>query len=369
MELPVFQESHTVLPPLYAGWMDVLLGRPIPAETEATCHDCAMCAGDSQAPQPEGFFFDPGIKCCSYIPELANFAVGRILNDADPAMAKGCETLEARLATGVATTPLGVGRHPTFQMMYEHVTSVAGFGRSRTIRCPHYLEEGGGSCSIWRHRESTCTTWFCKHVRGAVGQHFWGTLQQLLASIERDLARWCVLELDLGQEALSRLFCSPTSLRPSDPVREGHLDGVPDPAIHKANWGNWAGRERDFYQECGRLVGELEWSRVLDICGPDVRAAAHLTVDAFEQLLSRKVPEHLRVNTFTMLQAGPGFTRVQSYSNCDPIDVPRAVMDVLHCFDGRPTDEVIQSIAIERGVRIEPSLVRRLADFRILTPV
>ena len=95
-------------------------------------------------------------------------------------MAAGRATLETRLASRVAVTPIGVGRSPTFQVLYDHVGEATGFGRSRSIRCPHYLEEGCGLCGIWRHRESTCATWFCKHVRGGVGKRFWGTIQQLL---------------------------------------------------------------------------------------------------------------------------------------------------------------------------------------------
>src|SRR5262245_15774211 len=36
-------ESATPLPPLYAGWMEALLGGSLPDESEATCDDCAMC--------------------------------------------------------------------------------------------------------------------------------------------------------------------------------------------------------------------------------------------------------------------------------------------------------------------------------------
>ena len=31
------------LPPLYHAWMADLLTGPIPRESNATCHDCAMC--------------------------------------------------------------------------------------------------------------------------------------------------------------------------------------------------------------------------------------------------------------------------------------------------------------------------------------
>src|SRR5206468_1973039 len=108
-----------VLPPLYAVWMREALGRPIPEEKEATCDDCVMLAKGCEAPQTSGFFFDPQTKCCTYVPELPNFLVGRILADSDPAAARGRATLEKRFESGVAVTPLGIGRSPTFRLLYQ----------------------------------------------------------------------------------------------------------------------------------------------------------------------------------------------------------------------------------------------------------
>ncbi|MBI4581534.1 MAG: hypothetical protein HY718_17680 [Planctomycetes bacterium] len=368
MELRVIQpDANPVLPPLYGRWMDTLLGKAIPPETVATCSDCAMCAEDEQERMPSGYYFDPGIKCCSFIPDLPNFLVGRVLADDDAGRAAGRATVEQRIADGVAVTPLNLGRHPTYQALYQHVTNTAGFGRDRTIRCPHYLDERGGLCGIWPHRESTCTTWFCKHVRGATGKHFWATLQQLLQGLETELAFWCVLKLDLGREAVGRLFTSSVPSLDPDPKGEGRLTGVPDRQVRQANWGRWAGRERDFYMECARLVEPLSWADVEAICGPRIRAYASVTVDAFEQLTSSAVPPRLRVATFKVLLAKPRISRIESYSSCDPVTVPNALLDLLHYFDGRPTDEVVKAIEADHGVEVEESLVRKLVDFRILT--
>src|SRR5947209_14647397 len=92
--------SAMALPPLYAAWMDQLLAGSIPEETEATCSDCAMCTTGSGQASVSPFFFDPRTKCCTYIPQLPNFLVGRILADDDPAFAAGRATVEARLRTG-----------------------------------------------------------------------------------------------------------------------------------------------------------------------------------------------------------------------------------------------------------------------------
>jgi hypothetical protein len=164
----------STLPPLYAAWMHQMLAGPIPEETQATCANCAMCAKAGDPPANSTLFFHPQVKCCTYLPRLPNFLVGRLLADDDPDFAPGRITVEERLQRGVAVTPLGFGRDAVYTLLYQQGANAA-FGRSRALRCPHYIEEGG-RCGVWKHRESTCATWFCKHVRGAVGMQFWQVL-------------------------------------------------------------------------------------------------------------------------------------------------------------------------------------------------
>jgi len=61
-------------------------------------------------------------------------------------------------------------------------------------------------------------------------------------------------------------------------------------------------------------------------------------------------------------------TRVSTYSGYDPLDVPNQVMELLPYFDGRQTADVLAAIAEERGIRLEPDLVRKLVDFVLLVP-
>ena len=129
--LPVLQASP--LPSLYAAWIDTLLAGPIPHETEATCDDCAMCAPAGAPADVSDVFFDPRTKCCTYIPTLVNYLVGRLLADEDPAFAAGRATVEARLRAGVAVTPLGLEQTPTFAALYES-TALNSFGRSPSLR-------------------------------------------------------------------------------------------------------------------------------------------------------------------------------------------------------------------------------------------
>jgi hypothetical protein len=361
-QLPVIPASP--LPPLYAAWIDQLLAGPIPSETDATCDDCAMLPAASEAPSAETFF-NPETKCCSYVPHLANFLVGRILSDEDPIFASGRATVEARLRKGVAVTPLGLEQPPSFQLPYNASPATL-FGQSSSLLCPHYLADEGGRCGISKQRASVCATWHCKYVRGSVGYVFWSTLHQLLSAIEKSLSHWCVLELGVGTEALTQLFPRPYSPSRSANINPRSLDGLPDPSESRILWGNWFGREAEFYRECARLVNKLDWPGVITVSGAEVQICAALLREAYGKLISEAIPKRLNVGTIRVIGMDQDSCRIVSYNPFDPISISRQLLDLLGYFDGRPTNEALQTIADAEGIAIEPALVRKLTDFRVL---
>jgi hypothetical protein len=324
-----------------------------------------MCAHGEDQQGPQTDFFDPVIKCCTYVPVLHNFLVGRILSDDDAAVEPGRRTVEKRIKDGVAVTPLGLGHPPVFSLLYA--SSNNAFGRSRNLRCPHYLEDGG-RCGVWRHRESTCATWFCKHDRGSVGYVFWHqSLHQLLMSVENDLARWSVLELGLGDQALRNLLAAESKSQ-TDRISGEAIDNKVDRESYQKLWGNWLGREAEFFVECARLVNPLSWNDVLAVTGPDVRAWALLTQDAYRDLISHEIPPALKAGPMHLVRITRDTARVSTYSAFDPVDIPTAVMESLHYFDGRKAEAAIASIAAEKGIRLDPSLVSKMVDFGLLVP-
>lgn len=361
--------SHTghVLPPLYARWMDDLLAAPVPAETNATCGDCVMVLPEHPHGGPESYRRDT--KCCTFLPELWSFLVGGVLLDepepGSPAD-RGRRSVEARLDAGLAVTPLGLGKTRLHATLYG--AGLAGtFGKARALRCPHYLEEDGGLCGVWRHRESTCATWFCKHTRGATSKEFYKHLHQLLMGVERALAAWCALELDLDADALASLY-EPYAAKMPRPMTGRDLDGEPDPAALRRAWGRWLGREREYYAECARRVAALSWAEVAAIGGAPVHVFARLTRHAHARLLDDTVPEHLVAGLVQIMPSRRGRRRVVGYSGLDALDLPEVVPEVLHDFDGRPTTEVLEEIRRTHRVRLDPALVRKLADFGVLVP-
>jgi hypothetical protein len=361
------ETSSEPLPPLYERWIAELVGGAIPRESRATCDNCAMCTGaKEQESGARTYSFDSVIKCCTWVPNLQNFLVGRILSDADPAAQFGRATVEKRIAGGIGVSPLGLAAPPVFSLLYRN--SSESFGRSRSLKCPHYIEDGG-RCGIWRNRNSTCTTWFCKHVRGQVGFTFWrDSLQRVLHTVECALARWCLLELNLDDEALRHLVGTDDWADEAETVTGASLDNRVDRSAYARIWGEWLGREHEFFARCAELVSPLSWADALAIGGTEAKVYARLTQEAYGRLISEEVPSTLKMGPFHLVQIENAMTRVNTYSAYDPLDVPQAVMELLHYFDGRPTERALAAIADERGVCLDPALVRKLVDFKLLVP-
>ncbi len=330
------------LPPLYAGWIGALLPSPIPREREATCSSCAMLDVDG------GIAFRTDTKCCTFTPVLPNFLVGGVLGE---------PSIEARIDAGLALSPLGIGVTNDYRLLYEASTGT--FGRTRAMRCPHYVEQTGG-CGVWRRRNATCATWFCKHVRGATGQRFWSVLRKLLETVEHGLALHCLDRLDVDVAHLP--LGEPTTSK----LAPGELDRVPDLEQRRAEWGDWFGRERELYRACAELVEALSWSEVLAIVGPPARLHAKRVIAHHAALVSDAMPSVLALG-LVQIRRRPGNTcRVTAYRAYDPLDVPAALVEVLHRFDGRDPRIVVDEIAADYGLELDDKLVRALADFEIL---
>ncbi len=338
-------------------------GAEAPREEIATCSSCVMLA-------PPGVeasgttYFNEATKCCTFLPELHNFLVGGVLDDPDNHVT-GTASLERRIDAGVEVTPLGLGRARSFLLVYEDGGDLV-FGRAQGLRCPHYIDEQGGLCGVWKHRESTCATWFCKHSRGAHGGAMWKSIQRVLRIAEKDLAWWCVRELGFDADTLGALLTRALG-RKKAKVSASDIDSTPD-AANAELWGAWAGRERELYRRCGDMVGALSWSDVIAIGGPELAVAADVMR---AQVLGKptELTTRLTVAPFSITALRGELATVTTYNAYDPLTVPVALLEVLDAFDGRPAGEVLDEVARERDVELEVALVERLVDFGVLAPV
>lgn len=340
------------LPEPFSHWIRQALGASPRPESAATCEDCAMCRAPTTDVDRDPFLFDPSVKCCTYLPELPNFSVGQILRDDSQAVAAGRQSILNRMAVGDGVTPLGLEQTQEFRARYR--ADDPSFGREPKFRCPHY-ETGTGQCGIWPYRESTCSTWSCKHDRGALGQSFRAALRELLKEIERQLAWWCVNELGLAESALAQMADLPVN-----PLAN---EGVTGP------WGPWLSRKEEWYEACAERVDDLTWGDVLRITGPDVEVRLHICRRTWALHEDGAIPSRMSLAPYGVAGRGESFVRIAGYSPFDPLDIPDALADVLPRFDGRPTEQVVSAIARERGLQLDPDILRPLVDHQILTAV
>ena len=165
-----------------------------------------------------------------------------------------------------------------------------------------------------------------------MGANFWGALRRLLEAIEQALAWQCVETLDVGAATVSLLLGAAGDAR-HDTVAL-RQDGTYAPADLRAIWGRWAGRERAFYEAAAGIVESLSWREILERAGPQVRLRAGLVREAHARLRAPAVPEGpLRRSPFVATTVDSTAVRLTTYSNMDPITIPRALFDALPHFD------------------------------------
>ncbi len=343
----MFVSDGSGFPPLTERWLRELLGREIPAERRATCGDCAMRRPDELG----GPRFDERTKCCTFFPELASYHVGGLLLDDDPTMARGRERVAERVRAGVNSSPFGVGRPAIFLEIY---TPEVSFGQTQALRCPYYIDEDGGLCGVWRHREATCATWFCKHERGRFGHELWMALRRLLVVVEHRLAFTVAEELGIEHDALEALARLPFGI-----VR------AEDEGFYGAMWGRWAGRELEFFVEVAKRVAPLSWGDVRSRLGDALDAGVQAVGAALAAFDETRVPELARVAQLAPIAIRGDRVRLRSYSEYDPLDLPVEVAKKIRLFDERPVPAAVAE-AKDEGVEITPATVRKLFDYGIL---
>lgn len=347
-----------LLPDLYQRWVDELLPGGIPREREASCLDCAMCPGEGAVVDGGPDFYNPATKCCTYFPKLPNFLVGRAFAHDNPGAAALRAFLEGD-AYGAATVSMR-GVQPSAQMVTlyaNHHNEI--FGRDAQMLCPYAIEADtpeGPLCGIWKQRNAVCSTWFCKHVKGATGVTFWHTLQGLFSKLERALSWWAIAQvLPEPHRAISLAAVDVNS-----PI---------DITLRDDAWSLWDGPRTAFFEACADRVETLSAREALDIAGIEARLHQGELDTRYQALRATEPPTRLRTTPFQILQQDGKRATLQSRSCKEAFDVPAILLQLLHHFDGRPTEETLEAIRTETRVRLEPGLVRRLYDFGILETV
>jgi hypothetical protein len=339
-----------MLPGLYRPLLPAFFDTEAPAEEKATCGSCAMCPPPGAA--ADGAYFRPDVKCCTYHPRLPNYLVGALLADDDPALAEGRRRVERVIAGRIGITPRWVAPPRKSRVIY-HAARRSSFGRSLLLRCPYYEQEQG-LCTIWRWRETDCSTFFCKYTAGAAGQTFWRALNGYLHGVQRRLA-----------EHAARTV-APHLVEPTVEAGELTVEDLEDrpPDAYPEIWGEWAGREAELYRACREVVAALDAGGFAAIAEGDGQLA-HLQ-GCHQAMVAPSLPERLAPNPALTTAPHAAGLVVSTYSDYDPLVVSPALFEVIQRFSAAETVAETRARLADEGVEIPEALLLMLVQMEVL---
>lgn len=350
---------RSVLPPVYKDLLSPELDKPAVIEKRATCDDCEMCDKGTMPPDVEAIYFRPDTKCCTYHPSLPNYLVGAILRDGSPEMEEGRRRVRARIASRIGVTPSCVTAPPKYLLLYRAAKGTA-FGRSTALRCPYLTEEG--RCSIWRHRESICTTFFCKYDAGEAGILFWRAFKSYLSLVEGTLAIW------------ARKAIAPDTKQPTDDEKTITLEDLedlpPKEATYTAMWGSWVGREEEFYIACYNKVRNLSRQQFAKLVDETPRGRELLSDlrKTYAALSLPVIPERLTLNRkMRRLPVANGVAVTTIYNVYDSMVLEKELFEVLEKFTyDKTVNEIRKDLLDEQGIEFADELLVHLSRHGIL---
>jgi Fe-S-cluster containining protein len=347
------------LPPVYERLLPPWFDRDAVVESKATCDACAMCAPEGTPPSAVSEYFSKSTKCCTYSPRLPGFLVGAVLADDTPEMADGRARMRARIASRVVVTPRWVSPTAKYSVLLD-ASRRSSFGRSEALLCPFFRDDDGG-CTIWRHRESVCSSFFCKYDAGADGLAYWRALAGYVGQLEIALTQWAVAEVAPELEPVPRV---------AGRVSRWELeDRAPDDDEYARWWGPWLGREEELYLACYERVRDMPPERARALVS-DEPVARRLTVlsDARDRVQAPRVPERLRKNDQLDARDLEGGAKiVVSYWPYEPSALPGELWELLGEFTAAETSEQVRArLKRTRDVDFPVELVAQLYRLRIL---
>lgn len=340
-------------PQLYNKFLDPFFEQEIPTESYATCNDCAMKCGT-----PKVQAFSPKLKCCTYFPKIPNYLIGAILDDQSRELEIGHKRVSDLVKEKIGVTPFGLFPPKKYSLLYTQGEGT--FGNSTSLLCPYYIKELG-SCSIWKYREAVCSTYFCKHVLGTKGKYFWDRLRDYMIFVQGILSLFAIRQLGLNAWYSDNMFNRHISLQR---LNANEMDNLPlDKEEYNSYWGDWAGREVDFFIESHKIIKGLSREKVIELLGfPNENYLSNLSF-LLKQCLS--LPNRLKTNKDSI------DAKIKSKDfiiSIDEIGVQYEVpFDLLKYFDGSKTNEEINSIVIdEQNFEIDGDLLLSLYNYNLL---
>lgn len=348
------------LPDIYRPFLPEVFERPIAEERHATCANCTMCP--PPVPDfPAEAYFNPSTKCCTFHPALPNYSVGGLLADQTDAGSEGRRRVLGKIEAGVGVTPAGILPPARVLLLQRH--GKGGFGRAERLVCP-YLDRDRGACTVWAHREAECATWFCKHNQGFDGRAFWRQLRDYLVSVHVTLSTWIMRELGIDPDRIAEGFgprLDALDVRDLD-------DQPPSRAEYRRMWGEWNGRETEFYGRAFEMVRGLDRNRFASLVGIEHSVAVDRLARRYDAITQPSLPPRLLRNpTLRVDRAADGSYVLTAGDAGEATRLRPEVYQLLDLFDGqRATEEVRSSVKARTGVGVGDSFIAALYHHRIL---
>jgi hypothetical protein len=341
------------LPPIYGHLFNAFFDRPKVVERRATCERCAMCDHGEPSPVPMEFF-DPTTKCCTYWPMLPNYLVGAILADESPGLAEGKRRVRRAIERRIGVGPSFLDRPRKWSLIMT--TYDEAFGRARSLKCPYYDDDNPvGSCSIWRHREGICHTYYCRYSGGMRGYEYWTALRSYLGVVQQILAK-------SASKAVDPSVVEPELRR--DRLSAEDIDDLPPKdSDYRAWWGSWVGREAEFYVKCHEWVkaaSPADFARNVDRSKEGQQALADL-VAKYDALEAKLLPKSLVKNPRMREDHAGDKVVVTSYHRFDPIAIDKDLFEVVGLFEADQTlEQNLERLKRDDGIELAPELVEFL---------
>ncbi|MBX2986432.1 MAG: hypothetical protein KF802_00915 [Bdellovibrionaceae bacterium] len=242
------------LPPTYRSWFPAELWELDPVETKATCDDCAMAPGKHR--RAESYRAD--LKCCTFHPWLPNFAVGALLEEDG----EGARRLREKIRRRQYALPTGVLPPVRYQIEFNR-RRPGDFGNREDWLCPYY-EKSTRRCTVWRHRGSVCSSFYCFSDEGKKGLKFWRSLENFLGYLEMAMMEEALVRLDFSPRQVSDLLGLMN--REDGTQREKRSWSLPEKEARRL-WNGYYDEQEDFYRRCFRLVRDFSRREIEEALG------------------------------------------------------------------------------------------------------
>ena len=316
------------IPAIYHSIFPELLDIEFPEEQIATCDTCTLCRS------PQSPYINT--KCCTYHPTLVNFMVGGVMTDDDASLILGKELIQNQINARVGVTPYGIIPSLSYIQLEKEANSIDFWSRPHqlveSIRCPYSYK---GLCTIWKYRENLCVTFFCSSIGGAVGKTFWKKVNNYLKMAETSLAQYAMLQLGWSPAKIKT-----DAVTAADFNFENH-DGQVNDAKYSKLWGDWVGREEEFYRNCFEIVKKIDAPTFKQITGLQREILEAAIRDTQKDFQLNNLPDFLLLHPDVVSNK----SNKEGHSNLVLgeilVEVPSALLPLIFSFKGkRKTVEV-----------------------------